>query len=131
MEPLRRHAPLRAHDHAQTRPMKIALPVITALQTFALAPAKPQASTPASLHSAPPNPNGTSPQQVARFASALVQQSKSLSQRELIASGNALQSRAVKLGELYQQLIGSQDKGLDDAARNLRKQLQKQSATSL
>jgi type III secretion protein W len=112
--------------------MKIAPPpVIRALQTLAVAPAKMQASTLAPLHSASPNLNGTSPQQVARFASALVQQSRSLSQRELIASGNALQSRAVKLGELYQLLMGSQDKGLDDAARNLRKQLQKQSATSL
>lgn len=78
-----------------------------------------------------PNPNGTSPLQVSRFAAALVQQSRSLGQRELIASGNALQSRAVKLGELYQQLMGSQDTGLDDAARNLRKLLLKQRAANL
>jgi type III secretion protein W len=111
--------------------MKIAPFALQALQTLAVAPAKMQAAAPALLHSAAPNPNGTSPQQVARFASALVQQSRSLSQRELIASGNALQSRAVKLGELYQLLVGTQDKSLDDAARSLRKQLQNQSATSL
>ena len=110
--------------------MKIAAPIAPqALQPPAITPAKTQA--PAPLHVNPPNVNGTSPQQVARFASALVQQSRSLSQRELLASGNALQSRAVKLGELYQLLMGSQDKGLDDAARNLRKQLQNQNASSL
>lgn len=78
-----------------------------------------------------PNPNGTSPLQVSRFAAALVQQSRSLGQRELIASGNALQSRAAKLGELYQQLVGSQDSGLEDAARNLRKFLLKQRSANL
>lgn len=112
--------------------MKIAAPAAPqALQTPAITPAKMQAPAPAPLHANPPNVNGTSPQQVARFASALVQQSRSLSQRELLASGNALQSRAVKLGELYQLLMGSHDKGLDDAARNLRKQLQNQNASSL
>lgn len=112
--------------------MKIAAPIAPqALQPPAIAPAKMQAPAPAPLHANAPNVNGTSPKQVARFASALVQQSRSLSQRELLASGNALQSRAVKLGELYQLLMGSQDKGLDDAARNLRKQLQKQNASSL
>ncbi|WP_285424409.1 type III secretion system gatekeeper subunit SctW [Pseudomonas sp. efr-133-TYG-103a] len=112
--------------------MKIAAPSAPpVLQTAAVAPAKAAATPVTSLRSNPPNIGGTTPQQVARFASALVQQSRSLNQRELIASSNALQSRAVKLGELYQQLMGSHDKGLDDAARNLRKQLQKQNAASL
>jgi type III secretion protein W len=96
----------------------------------ALNPARNQAPV-AAPRSNTPNMGGTSPLQVSRFASALVQQSRGLNQRELIASSNALQSRAAKLGELYQLLMGSQDSGLDDAARNLRKQLQKQRAASL
>lgn len=74
---------------------------------------------------------GTSPQQVSRFAAALVQHSRILSQRELIASINALQSRAVKLGELYQLLMGAQDTGLDNAARVLRKKLQMENSADL
>ncbi|WP_122208947.1 type III secretion system gatekeeper subunit SctW [Pseudomonas viridiflava] len=66
---------------------------------------------------------GTSSQQVSRFRAALVQQSRILRQRELIASRNALQSRAVKLGELYQLLMNEEDTGLDNAARGLRKKL--------
>lgn len=74
---------------------------------------------------------GTSPQQISRFAAALVQHSRILSQRELIASINALQSRAVKLGELYQLLMGAQDTGLDNAARMLRKKLQIENSAEL
>lgn len=73
-----------------------------------------------------PSTGGTTAQQVVRFATALVQQSKTLSQRDLLASSNALQSRAVKLSELYQQLMGAHEQGLDSAARALRKQLQSQ-----
>lgn len=112
--------------------MKIAAPSAPqALQAPAVAQAKHAATPSTALHSTAPNISGTSPQQMTRFASALVQQSRSLSQRELTTNSNALQSRAVKLGELYQLLVGSQDKGLDDAARNLRKQLQKQNAANL
>jgi type III secretion protein W len=112
--------------------MKIASPVAPqALLRPAIAPTKMRAPETAPLYVNHPSENGTAPQQVARFASALVQQSRSLSQRELLVSGNALQSRAVKLGELYQLLMGSHDQGLDDAARNLRRQLQKQNASSL
>ncbi|RMO94303.1 HrpJ [Pseudomonas syringae pv. philadelphi] len=66
---------------------------------------------------------GTSQHQVSRFAAALVQRSRILRHRELIASRNALQSRAVKLGELYQLLITAKDTGLDNAARLLRKKM--------
>lgn len=115
--------------------MKIAAPAPQALPTAssnaALSPAKNTTVPITPPRTNAPNLNGTSPQQVSRFAAALVQQSRSLGQRELIASGNALQSRAVKLGELYQQLMGSEDTGLDDAARNLRKLLLKQRAASL
>jgi type III secretion protein W len=112
--------------------MKIVAP--SSLQPLHLPPvaqAKAAALPPMPVRSNAPAPGGTSPQQVSRFASALVQQSKTLSQRDLIASTNALQSRAVKLGEMYQLLMGTQDKGLDDAARSLRKQLQNQKSASL
>lgn len=132
MEPGGRDGPLRAHDHAQNLPMKIAAPSAPpALHTPAPAAASDASSQVTALRTNTPNMGGTSPQQISRFAAALVQQSRGLSQRELIASSNALQSRAVKLGELYSLLMGSQDTGLDDAARNLRKQLQKQRAASL
>ncbi|MFJ3485485.1 type III secretion system gatekeeper subunit SctW [Pseudomonas sp. NPDC090202] len=112
--------------------MKIAAPPVTPpLRSPAALPANAAATSAALLRNSPPSINGTSPQQVARFAAALVQQSRSLGQRDLIASSNALQSRAVKLGELYQMLMGAQVSGLDDAARNLRKQLQKQQLASL
>ncbi|MGX9566218.1 type III secretion system gatekeeper subunit SctW [Pseudomonas sp. CFBP 5748] len=74
---------------------------------------------------------GTTPQQISRFAAALVQHSRILSQRELIASHNALQSRAVKLSELYHLLMGAQDTGLDNAARMLRKKLQIENSANL
>ncbi|RXT93411.1 SepL/TyeA/HrpJ family type III secretion system gatekeeper [Pseudomonas syringae] len=70
-----------------------------------------------------PDEKGTSSLQVSRFAAALVQHSRILRERELIASRNALQSRAVKLGELYQLLMSASDTGLDNAARLLRKKL--------
>ncbi|EGH41113.1 type III secretion protein HrpJ, partial [Pseudomonas syringae pv. pisi str. 1704B] len=70
-----------------------------------------------------PDEKGTSSLQVSRFAAALVQHSRILRERELIASRNALQSRAVKLGELYQLLMSTSDTGLDNAARLLRKKL--------
>lgn len=69
---------------------------------------------------------GTTPQQVARFTSALIQQSKELSQRELIIGSTVLQSKAMKLGELYQMLMGSHDKRLDEAVRTLRQTLRRQ-----
>ncbi|NWA02056.1 type III secretion system gatekeeper subunit SctW [Pseudomonas gingeri] len=105
--------------------MKIAAPTLSPIQAPVInAPAKPAAliaqSTPHQDSSA---------QQVTRFASALVLQSRSLSQRDLMASSTALQSKAVKLGELYQLLMGTQDKGLDEAARALRRQLKNQAAT--
>ncbi|WLG46836.1 type III secretion system gatekeeper subunit SctW [Pseudomonas sp. FP1740] len=132
MELHRSDAPLKQHDYAQNRPMKIAAPSAPqALQTPPVAQAKHTATLSIPLRSSAPNISGVSSQQMARFASALAQQSRGLSQRELTINSNALQSRAVKLGELYQLLVGSQDKGLDDAARNLRKQLQKQNAVSL
>ncbi|WP_341957656.1 type III secretion system gatekeeper subunit SctW [Pseudomonas sp. RC10] len=112
--------------------MKISAPAAPqALHTPEPALAKNAATVTTPPRTNLPNLGGTSPQQVARFASALVQQSRSLGQRELVASGNALQSRAAKLGELYQLLMGSQDSGLDDAARKMRKQLQKERAASL
>lgn len=74
---------------------------------------------------------GTTPQQISRFAAALVQHSRILNQRELIASHNALQSRAVKLSELYHLLMGAQDTGLDNAARMLRKKLQRENSANL
>lgn len=115
--------------------MKISAPVVTqalrALETASANAVKGAATPVMALRTNTPNMGGTSPQQVSRFAAALVQQSRNLGQRELLASSNALQSRAVKLGELYQLLMGSQDSGLDDAARNMRKQLQKQRAASL
>lgn len=115
--------------------MKISAPAVTqamhAIETAAVNAVKNAAIPAASLRPTTANLGGTSPQQVSRFASALVQQSRSLGQRELIASSNALQSRAVKLGELYQLLMGSQNTGLDDAARKMRKQLQSQRAASL
>ncbi|MEB0065244.1 HrpJ domain-containing protein, partial [Pseudomonas sp. RTC3] len=52
--------------------------------------------------------------------------SKTLSQRELLACSYALQSRAVNLSELYHQLTGAHEHGLDSAARALRKLLQNQ-----
>lgn len=66
---------------------------------------------------------GTSAQQVARFTSALIKKSRMLSQRELLISTTALQSKAMKLGELYQLLMGSQDTSLDQAVRSLRHDL--------
>ncbi|QHF02113.1 YopN family type III secretion system gatekeeper subunit [Pseudomonas asturiensis] len=81
------------------------------------------------IHAPTPHSGGTSSQQISRFAAALVLHSRILSQRELIASNNALQSRAVKLGELYQLLMGAQDTGLDNAAKALRKKLQQESST--
>ena len=107
--------------------MKIVAPIpvhhplhvpVAAPTKIAMAPLQPP------LHS--PSTGGTTAQQVARFSTALVQQSKILSQRDLIASSNLLQSRAVKLSELYQQLTGAHDKGLASAARAMRKQLQSQ-----
>ncbi|NVL31593.1 hypothetical protein F2S71_22310 [Pseudomonas syringae pv. actinidiae] len=74
--------------------------------------------------------SGTSPQQVSRFAAALIQHRRILIQRDLIASNNALQSRAVKLGELYQLLMTDQDTGLDNAARVLRKKLMQDDSSS-
>ena len=76
------------------------------------------------------NDQGTTPQQVARFTSALIQQSKTLSQRDLIISSTALQSKAIKLGELYQLLMGSQDQHLDAAVRNLRRELMLQATNT-
>lgn len=112
--------------------MKITAPAAPqALHSPAPAPASNNAAPVTPLRSNTANTGGTSPQQVSRLAAALVQQSRGLSQRELIAGSNALQSRAVKLGELYSLLMGTQDTGLDDAARNMRKQLQKQRAASL
>ncbi|MCD5993866.1 type III secretion system gatekeeper subunit SctW [Pseudomonas sp. CDFA 602] len=109
--------------------MKIVAPPI--LPIHSVAPT--QAITPAArpIHGTEPNGKGTSTQQVSRFAAALVQQSRILRQRELIASRNALQSRAVKLGELYQLLMSTQDTGLDNAARLLRKKLLKEDATEV
>lgn len=69
---------------------------------------------------------GTTPQQVARFTSALIQQSKELSQRELVIGSTVLQSKAMKLGELYQMLMGNHDKRLDEAVRTLRQTLKRQ-----
>ncbi|MGY2289773.1 type III secretion system gatekeeper subunit SctW [Pseudomonas sp. SDO528_S397] len=66
---------------------------------------------------------GTSPQQIARFTSALIQKSRMLSQRELVISSTALQSKAMKLGELYQLLMGTQDTSLDEAVRSMRRDL--------
>ncbi|QGT83256.1 type III secretion system gatekeeper subunit SctW [Pseudomonas coronafaciens] len=80
----------------------------------------PAALSPASVD---PQGSGTSQQKISRFAAALIQHSRILHQRELIASNNALQSRAVKLGELYQLLMGAQDTGLDNAANMLRKKI--------
>jgi len=104
--------------------MKIAAPNIPHVQQPT--PATPVRSAALLAQSTPPTNQGTATQQVTRFASALIQQSRTLSQRDLMASTNALQSKAVKLGELYQLLMGSQDKGLDSAARELRKQLKNQ-----
>nr|AAR25630.1 type III secretion protein HrpJ [Pseudomonas sp. KD] len=56
----------------------------------------------------------------------LIQQSKELSQRELVIGGTVLQSKAMKLGELYQMLMGSNDKRLDEAVRTLRQTLKRQ-----
>ena len=132
MEPFSPNGPLRAHDPAQNRPMKISAPIAPqALHSPEPVAAKNTATVTTPVRTNTPNLTGTSPQQMARFASALVQQSRSLGQRELLASSNALQSRAAKLGELYQLLMGSQDSGLDDAARKMRKQLQKERAASL
>lgn len=73
---------------------------------------------------------GTTPQQVARFTSALIQQSQSLSQRDLVISSTALQSRATKLGELYQLLMGSHALHLDEAVRTLRQTLKHQAVNN-
>ena len=108
--------------------MKIVAP---SLHTPVITPTKTTATPITTLHTSPSTMGGTSPQQVSRFAAALVQQSRTLNQRELIFSSNVLQSRAVKLNELYHLLMSSQDKNLDDAARSMRKQLQGQSATYL
>ncbi|MDY7564698.1 type III secretion system gatekeeper subunit SctW [Pseudomonas sp. RTC3] len=99
----------------------VAPPSVQPLHTPVVAPTK---TAPAPTLA--PSTGGTTAQQVARFATAVVQQSKTLSQRDLLASSNALQSRAVKLSELYQQLTGAHEQGLDSAARALRKQLQNQ-----
>jgi len=109
--------------------MKIVAPPILPIRSVA----PTQAITPAAwpIRGTEPNGKGTSTQQVSRFAAALVQQSRILRQRELIASRNALQSRAVKLGELYQLLMSTQDTGLDNAARLLRKKLLKEDATEV
>ena len=101
--------------------MKIAPAPI--LPPHTVLPADPAPLALPTLPEIPVHSMGTSAQQVSRFAAALVQHSRILSQRELIASNNALQSRAVKLGELYQLLMGAQDTGLDNAARLLRKKL--------
>jgi type III secretion protein W len=102
--------------------MKIApAPLIPPLHEPLPASAAPLSATPTESLALPAM--ATTAQQVSRFAAALVQHSRILSQRELIASNNALQSRAVKLGELYQLLMGAQDTGLDNAARLLRKKL--------
>lgn len=69
---------------------------------------------------------GTTAQQVSRFTSTLIQQSRTLSQRELVISSTALQSKATKLGELYQMLSGSHAKNLDDAVRSMRFELKRQ-----
>ncbi|MEB0046709.1 MULTISPECIES: type III secretion system gatekeeper subunit SctW [unclassified Pseudomonas] len=109
--------------------MKIVAPPL--LQTLPIAPTSVVAPAAQPLHSPTQYSAGTSPQQVSRFAAALVQHSRILSQRELVASANALQSRAVKLGELYQLLMGTQDTGLDTAAALLRKKLLLQNSTDL
>lgn len=103
----------------------IAPPSVHPSHTPVVAPTK-TALAPLLTPTHSPSPGGTTAKQVAQFATALVQQSKALSQRDLIASSNALQSRAVKLSELYQQLTGALDQSLDSAARVLRKQLQNQ-----
>lgn len=106
--------------------MKIVAPTsVHPLYTPVVAPTK-TALAPLLPPTLAPSPGGTTGQQVARFATALVQQSKTLSQRDLIASSNWLQSRAVQLSDLYQQLTGAHEQGLVSAARALRKQLQNQ-----
>lgn len=101
--------------------MKIApLPIVT---PPAASVASPEPARALSAPAASPPSLGTPEQRVSRFAATLLLNSRALSQRELIASTNALQSRAVKLGELYQLLMSAQDTGLDNAARLLRKKL--------
>lgn len=109
--------------------MKIVAPAL--LPTHPITPTSVVTPAVQPLHGIEQYNAGTSPQQISRFAAALVQHSRILSQRELIASNNALQSRAVKLGELYQLLMGDQDTGLDNAARLLRKKLQALDSSNL
>jgi len=101
--------------------MKIVAPPI--LPTLPVAPIRVVAPAARPIRAPEPHTKGTSPQQISRFAAALVQHSRVLRQRELIASRNALQSRAVKLAELSQLLMSEEDTGLDNAARVLRKKL--------
>ncbi|MCI3944170.1 hypersensitivity response secretion protein hrpJ [Pseudomonas syringae] len=107
--------------------MKIVAP--PPMQTLPVTPTRVVTPVAQPLPGAALNSAGTSQQQVSRFAAALIQHSRILHQRELIASNNALQSRAVKLGELYQLLMGAQDTGLDNAARMMRKKLMQEDSS--
>lgn len=108
--------------------MKIVAPPI--MRILPVAPTRVVTPAAQPLPNADLHNSGTSPQQVSRFAAALIQHRRILIQRDLIASNNALQSRAVKLGELYQLLMTDQDTGLDNAARVLRKKLMQDDSSS-
>ncbi|KAA8712086.1 type III secretion system gatekeeper subunit SctW [Pseudomonas cannabina] len=101
--------------------MKIVAPPI--VQTLPVAPTRVSVPAARQTRAQEPPSKGTSAKQISRFTAELVQRSRILRQRELIASRNALQSRAIKLGELYQLLMNEEDTGLDNAARVLRKKL--------
>ncbi|CAM3059228.1 SepL/TyeA/HrpJ family type III secretion system gatekeeper [Pseudomonas floridensis] len=109
--------------------MKIVAPRI--LPTHPVAPIRDVLPAARPIQSTDPYTTGTSRQQASRFAAALVQHSRILRQRELIASRNALQSRAVKLAELYHLLMNEEDTGLDNAARVLRKKLAQDDSTDI
>ncbi|BCS46081.1 type III secretion protein HrpJ [Pseudomonas amygdali pv. tabaci str. ATCC 11528] len=109
--------------------MKIVAPPI--LPTHTVTPIRAVTPAARAIPGTLSSEKGTSSQQVSRFAAALVRNSRILRQRELIASRNALQSRAVKLGELYQLLMSANDTGLDNAARLLRKKLLQENDTEL
>ncbi|WP_438869573.1 type III secretion system gatekeeper subunit SctW [Pseudomonas sp. L1(2025)] len=99
-------------------------PIVAIQPVFPVTP-RPEATS-AAMAPTIAKDQGSTPQQVARFTSALIQQSQSLSQRDLVISSTALQSKAMKLGELYQLLMGTQDLNLDSVVRNLRKELKRQ-----
>ncbi|WP_297835066.1 type III secretion system gatekeeper subunit SctW [Pseudomonas sp.] len=105
--------------------MKIVAPSVSQVMNLLPVAAAKAPSAAATMAAAPTvTPSTQTPaQQVARFATALGQQSRTLSDRNVMVSINTLQSRSTKLGELFHQLMGSHDKGLDEAARNLRKAL--------